>query len=318
MLRVDVTGLPDDPYRHPSGRQLEIRRGDQRATVVQVGGGLREYEVAGFPVLDGFGPGELAQGGRGQVLMPWPNRLAGGRYEHEGETLQAPISEHATGSAIHGLVRWRGWDVLETAAERVRVGHVLWPQPGYPFTLELEVAYELTDAGLVVTMAARNVGARPAPFGAGQHPYVRAELGLVDGTALRLPAGRWLEADERQIPTGRQVPVDGTPYDFRLPRPLGSTTMDVALTGLARDEDGLARVELRAPGGERRVTVWLDRGFEYLMAFTGDTLEPGRRRRGLAVEPMTCAPDAFHNRLGLQVLEPGQRTSATWGITVAG
>jgi aldose 1-epimerase len=140
----------------------------------------------------------------------------------------------------------------------------------------------------------------------------------VDGTALRLPASRWLEADERQIPTGRQVPVDGTPYDFRLPRPLGSTTMDVALTGLARDEDGLARVELRAPGGERRVTVWLDHGFEYLMAFTGDTLQPGRRRRGLAVEPMTCAPDAFHNRLGLKVLEPGQRTSATWGITVAG
>ncbi len=318
MLRGAVTRVTDESFRHSSGRQYEIRHGTQRAIVVQVGGGLREYEVAGFPVLDGYGPDELAHGGRGQVLMPWPNRLADGRYEHEGETLQLPISEPDKRNAIHGLVRWRAWDVVELTPASVRAGHVLWPQPGYPFTLELEVTYELSDAGLRVTMAARNVGVRPAPYGAGQHPYVRAELGAVDGTVLRLPAERWLEADERQLPTGRLADVAGTPYDFREPRPVGATRLDVALTALARDPDGLARAELRAGDGSRRVTVWLDGGFDHLMAFTGDTLGEGQRRRSLAVEPMTCAPDAFHNRLGLQVLEPGQRTSASWGIAVRG
>jgi aldose 1-epimerase len=305
-----------DAFRRPSGRQHEIQHGEQRATVVQVGGGLRAYEVAGFPVLHGYGSGEMAHAGRGQVLAPWPNRLAGGRYHLGGETLQLPISEPDRGNAIHGLVRWRAWDVVESSPERLRMGHVLWPRAGYPFTLALEVEYALSDAGLQVTMSAENVGARAAPYGVGQHPYVRAELGPVDASALRLPAERRLETDERQVPTGRLVDLAGTPYDFREARPLGATRLDTAFTGLLRHPDGLARVDLWGPGRERRVTVWMDRGFDYVMVFTGDTLGPDERRQSVAVEPMTCAPDAFNNGLGLLLLGPGQRASATWGIAV--
>src|SRR5262245_38745648 len=104
----------------PTGAQHVIGHGDQLATVVQVGGGLRAYEVAGFPVLDGYPEDEMARHGRGQVLLPWPNRLADGRYEFGGETLQLPISEPARRNAIHGLVRWSEWDVVEMAASRVR------------------------------------------------------------------------------------------------------------------------------------------------------------------------------------------------------
>src|SRR2546430_2559661 len=153
--------------------------------VVQVGGGLREYDVAGFPVLDGYAEEEMASHGRGQVLVPWPNRLADGRYDFGGETLQLPLGEPARRNAIHGLVRWSEWRLLEHAGSRVRMGHVLWPLTGYPFTLALELEYDLSDAGLRVTMRAENVGRRPAPYGAGMHPYVRAELGPIDGTTLR-------------------------------------------------------------------------------------------------------------------------------------
>jgi aldose 1-epimerase len=285
-----------EPPTHPSGHQHVIRHGDQRAVVVQVGGGLREYEVDGFSVVDGYGVDEMAAHGRGQVLVPWPNRLADGRYELGDQTYQLPISEPPSLNAIHGLVRWSGWDVLDATASSVRMGHVLWPQTGYPFTLELEVEYELSDAGLRVTMDARNVGIRPAPYGAGMHPYVRA--------------------DQRHIPTGRVVSVAGTPFDFRAPRQLGTTTMDTALTDLVRGADGLARVELSGRDGGRRVAVWMDGHFHYIMVFTGDPLGDGERRRSLGVEPMTCAPDAFHNRFGLLVLEPGQRVSGTWGISV--
>lgn len=304
-----------DPPRHPTGAQHAICHGDQRATVVQVGGGLREYDVAGFPVLDGFGVDEMAGPSRGHVLEPWPNRLADGRYEFGGQTLALPLSEPHRRNAIHGLVRWSGWDLLESTDSHVRVGHVLWPQPGYPFTLVLEQEYELSDAGLRVTMTAQNAGGRPAPYGAGMHPYVRADLDGIDGSTLRLEAERWLEVDDRNVPVGRLVPVEGTPYDFRRPRALGTTAMDTAFTDLARDGAGRAGAELRSPGG-RAVTVWMDANFPFLMVFTGDSLPAGERRRSIGLEPMTCAPDAFHNGLGLLVLEPGQRFSGSWGVTV--
>jgi len=309
--------VPREPSWRPSGRQHTICHGGQRAVVVQVGGGLRAYEVDGFPVLDGYGEEEMASAGRGQVLAPWPNRLADGRYELDGQTWQLPLSEPEQRNAIHGLVRWSSWDLLDATASRIRVGHVLWPQAGYPFTLALEVDYELSAAGLRVTMRARNAGSRAAPFGAGMHPYVRADLGGIDGSALRLPAERWLETSGRRIPTGRALGVAGTDYDFREPRRLGATAMDVALTGLVRDADGLARTELRSADGGRLVTVWVDRHFEYLMLFTGDTLAEGERRRSLGVEPMTCAPDAFRNGLGLILLQPGQAVSGSWGVSVS-
>src|SRR5262249_295714 len=115
---------------HPSGTQHVIRHGRQRAVVGEGGGGLREYGVDGFPVLDGFGPDEMATAGRGQVLAPWPNRLADGRYHVDGQVHQVPLSEPAEHNAIHGLVRWSGWDLIEAGESAVRMGHVLWPQTG--------------------------------------------------------------------------------------------------------------------------------------------------------------------------------------------
>ena len=306
-----------DAIRHPTGAQHRISHGPQRATVVQVGGGLREYEVSGFPVIDGYPADQMARVGRGQVLVPWPNRVADGRYEFGGETLQLPLGEPNHRNAIHGLVRWSSWDLLEIAPSRVRLGHVLWPQAGYPFTLALELEYELSDAGLRVTMEAENAGGAPAPYGAGMHPYVRAELGGIDGSMLCVPAERWLEADERKIPTGRLRSVADTSYDFREPRRLEGIAMDTAFTDLARDASGTARTELCSGDGSRRVTLWMDGHFDYLMLFTGDGLSEPERRRSIGVEPMTCAPDAFHNGLGLRVLEPGERVTASWGIAVS-
>jgi len=302
--------------RRPSGRQYRIEHGAQRATVVEVGGGLREYSVDDFPVVDGYREDDMAVGGRGQLLIPWPNRLADGRYQFNERTHQVALSEVVQHNAIHGLVRWGAWDVIDASPQSVRLGHVLWPQPGYPFTLALEVVYDLSDLGLRVTVAAENAGQHRAPYGAGQHPYVRAELAKVDASVLRLPADMRLETDERQIPTGRLLTVQGTEYDFRSPRSIGSTRLDTGFTGLQRDADGLAWIDLISSDGSRRVAMWLDDGFDYVMAFTGDTLEPAVQRQSLALEPMTCAPDAFRNRLGLQVLEPGQQVSASWGLVV--
>ena len=49
------------------------------------------------------------------------------------------------------------------------------------------------------------------------------------------------------------------------------------------------------------------------MVFTGDPL-PDVARRSLAVEPMTCPPNAFRTGDSVSRLEPGESTASTWGI----
>lgn len=296
----------------PSGAQVEIRHGAWAATVVEVGGGLRELLHDGRPILDGYAVDEIAGGGRGQPLMPWPNRLAGGSYEFGGHRPRAPLSEPNRGNAIHGLVRWSNWTEAERSIGACAMALRLHPQPAYPFTLDLRLSYALADDGLTVTLTATNVGDGPAPFGAGFHPYLTVGTATVDEATLGLPAATWLPADERAIPTGERLPVSGE-TDFRAKRPIGGAVLDHCFADLAREPDGRARVVLEGPGG--RVTLWMDESFGYVMVFTGDTLSPDRRRRGLAVEPMTCAPDAFNSGDGLRVLAPGQELVGRWGIT---
>jgi galactose mutarotase-like enzyme len=298
----------------PSGRQVELTSGAQHAVVTEVGAGLRTYTMDGIDVLDGYTEGEMCSGGRGQLLIPWPNRIRDGHYHFGGAGHQTPLSEPERGNAIHGLLRWANWELDQRSSDSVVASHVLHPQVGYPFTLGLDVTYTLSDTGLDVGVAATNLGSEPLPYGLGQHPYFTVRTDLVDAAVLRVPATSVLEADERGIPTGRSQGVAGTERDYRQARPIGTAVVDSCYADLERDADGVGRVVLEHPDGSPRIVVWMDAAFRFVMVFTGDTLEPARRRRGVAIEPMTCAPDAFRSGLGLQVLEPGDRSTAAWGV----
>jgi aldose 1-epimerase len=295
----------------PTGGQYRIVSGDQEAVVVEVGASLRTFTVAGEPVVEGYQSDEIPAAGRGQLLVPWPNRIRDGRYSFAGADLQLPLTEPARHNASHGLVRWANWSRAVHEADRVVMELVLHPQPGYPFTLALSVEYRLGPGGLSVALTATNAGDRPCPYGAGAHPYLTAGTSLVDTALLQIPAETRLEADDQAIPVGSS-PVEGTPYDFRVARPVGDVALDTAYTDLTGNEAVLA-----APDDGRRVTLWWDAGVRWLMVFTGDGLEPARRRRGLAVEPMTCPPNAFVTGEGLRVLEPEETWTVTWGMAAA-
>lgn len=270
---------------HPSGAQYEIEFGEQWACAVEVGGGLRAYSVQGRPVLEGYAADELCHSARGQVLAPWPNRIAGGAYSFDGEHQQLPITEPATGNAIHGLVRWDNWELADRGDDRVALEYVLHPQPGYPFAVHLRVEYRLDARGLTVTTDATNVGDRACPFGLGHHPYL-AGAPTVNELVLHVPAR--------------------TPADFAEPHAIGDTVLDTAFHDLVRDDDGLVRI------GVGDTTLWADEAYGYIQVFTGDL--PDVARRGLAVEPMTCPPQALRTGEGLIRLEPGERFEARWGI----
>jgi aldose 1-epimerase len=304
----------------PSGRQIRLTHAEQEAWVVQVGAGLRAYTVGGAAVIDGYPEAEMASGGRGQVLMPWPNRLGDGRFAWRGQDLQMALTEPEERNAIHGLVRWAPWTVVDEGVSAVRFEYRLYPEPGWPWILDLSMSYSLSDAGLEVRGSATNVagGGGDCPFGAGWHPYLSAFGGLVDDLVLTVPARTTYEADERGLPV-RRVPVEGRQVDFRAGRRIGALQLDTAYTDLDRDGAGRAVIELARADGSGRVTrLWMDAACTHLMVFSGDTLaEPDRRRRGLAVEPMTCAPNMLQSGDGRRVLAAGETLQVAWGVVGA-
>jgi aldose 1-epimerase len=297
----------------PSGQQYEITSGDQRAVVVEVGGGIREYHDGTRPVLDPYPIDAMADGAHGAPLIPWPNRLGDGRYRFDGQDLRTALTEPEKGNAIHGLLMWQPWTATDRHADEITMRTRIHPRIGYPFCLDVAVRYALSSDGLTVTTTATNIGDTPAPYGCGQHPYLSPGDGLVDDAVLEFDAATRIVTDpDRQLPAGT-APVPGSEFDFRQPRRLGALPVDHAFTDLRRDQDGRAWVRLRGNDGATS-ELWVDETYPLIELFTGDALAPDRRRRGLGTEPMTCPPDAF--RTGddrVSRLDPGDTATTRWG-----
>jgi aldose 1-epimerase len=309
----------------PSGEQYEISCGGYRAVVTECGAGLRLLEHEGRSLVDGYDEDEMATGGRGQLLMPWPNRIRDGQYAVGDRQLQLPLSEPGRHNASHGLVRWVAWTVEEHGGRSVALRYRLMAQSGYPWTLDLHVVYDVSADGLTVTQSATNAAADPdgdpgagpeagpAPYAQGAHPYLAVGPGPCDGWELTLPAAtRSLSDPERKLPVGRE-PVDGTDFDFRVSRPVRRSVIDHAFTDLARDSAGRATVELRDPASGHSVALWVDSAHPWVMVFTADD-GTAAARRAVAVEPMTAQADAFRSGEDLLMLAPGETFSASWGI----
>jgi aldose 1-epimerase len=110
--------------------------------------------------------------------------------------------------------------------------------------------------------------------------------------------------------------VDGTPFDFRTPHTLGAVQIDHAFTGIGRDEAGRATVRVTDPAhGTGTSMVW-DESCPWVQIHTADLpKKPESTRLGLAVEPMTCPPEAFNSGEDLVVLEPGETHRTGWTIS---
>jgi aldose 1-epimerase len=299
----------------PSGEQHELRLGEQYAVVVEVGGGIRAYRVGDREVLDGYGEDQASDGARGQTLIPWPNRVQDGRWTWRGESMQLTLTEPEQHNAIHGLLRWAPWSLLERDDASAVLTCTSHPQPGYPWRLDAHNAWSLTESGITVQTTIVNRSDTAAPVAAGFHPYMHPGTSLIDDTVLTLPADTRILTGAQQIPVGRE-PVDGTPYDFRAPRRLGDLAIDHAFTDLHRGPDGRARVTLGSPRDGWDTVFWVDEAYPYIEAFTGDALpDPARRRQGVAFEPMSVAPNAMAADIeSMAVLEPGGSWVGNWGI----
>jgi aldose 1-epimerase len=300
----------------PSGDQFEVAAGGYRAVVTESGATLRVLEYDGRALVDGFPEDQMSRAARGQLLVPWPNRIGDGAYSFDGHDLQLGLTEPERHNATHGLARWAAWTPEEHTSTSVSLSYRLMAQTGYPWTLDLHVLYDLSADGLTVTQTATNLGDRPAPYASGAHPYLSAGPGPVDTWELTLPASLRLLSDERQLPIGEK-PVAGTPYDFRMARPVRDLVLDHAFGELARDADDVAVAQVHNPATGHGVALWVDRHHPWLMVYSADD-GSARARCAVAVEPMTAPPDAFRSGRDLLTLapagKPGDEVSVSWGI----
>lgn len=290
----------------PTGEQVEINGDGHRAVVTTVGAGLRVFERDGTPYLETFAADEKPPLGSGCVLVPWPNRVAGASWQGH----QLEVTEPARGNAIHGLVRHAQWSVTDRGESHVELETTVADAPGWPFRFRTTIRYSLDAGGLTVRHGVHNLGDAAMPFGVGVHPYPRPGAADVDDCVLSLAASTRLPLDaESMIPDGDPVPL--TDKDVALK----TAELDTPFGGCEPGADGVIRHTLRGPDGG--VQVWADPDFGWVQVFTTPEF-PGRTGRAVAIEPMTCPPDALNSGVDLITLEPGAQWHGRWGLTPLG
>lgn len=296
-----------------SGTQHVLRSGDYTAVIASVGASLRCLRIGDRDLVASFDMDEVRPAFRGATLAPWPNRVVDATYDFEGTTHLLAISEPARGHALHGLAAWLDFDAVDKASDSVTLRATIQAQIGYPFRIRIDVTYALDIDGLHESVTATNVGTAPAPYGTGPHPYLVAGEGLVDDWTLELPVTDVLTVTpDRLSPVGVE-PIDAHPeFDFRVARPIADAKIDHAFTGLDFAGDR-ATVRLTTAAGTGVQMVW-GADCPWVQVHTADRPDPALNRVGLAVEPMTCPPDAFNSGVDLIVLQPEASHTASWTI----
>jgi aldose 1-epimerase len=300
----------------PTGDQysltLEAEGRTVRAVVTELAAGIRSLSVGGVDLVEPFAESSLPPGAAGIVLVPWPNRVAGGRWMLDGAVQQLDITEPKYGNASHGLLRNTGYRVLEQDAARIVQGATVFPQHGYPFRLDTTVEHALTAEGMTVTHTVHNVSDEVAPVAVGAHPYLRLGDVPSEDLTLTVQAGVRYPTDENQIPVGEE-PVAGTEFDLSVGRRVGDLDLDQGYGDVAV-RDGRSRHRLEAPDG-RAVELWGDEHFRYVQVFTPPAFESiDGPRRAVALEPMTAPANALNSGEGLHWLRPDERWELQWGI----
>lgn len=332
-----------------NGELIDLVAGPYEARIATSGATLVHLRHDGRDLVLPFDAERSLPGAwQGKTLVPWPNRIKDSAYTYAGTTIPVPCNEPATGSALHGLVGWSDFQVarlLDEAGQEIDspddadtadhagsattsatrpagvVLSLLMPASyAYPWTLDVEVTYALdARGGLTYTVTTTNLGGAtapadnvvgapvvdgalaPAPYGVSCHPYLTRSVPL-DECVLTVPAATVLDVDPRTMaPTGRHD-VTGTELDWRGGRLVGATSTDHAYTDLP---DGTWQVRLRGGEGARSVVMTAD--VPWVQVFSGEHLG----RRGAAVEPMTCPPNAFTSGEDLIRLEVGQSHTFT-------
>lgn len=232
-------------------------------------------------------------------LSPFVCRIHQGKYRFEGHEFEFG-KKFVDGSAIHGLLYNRPFNVLSTFADDDKASVSLrysykGEDPGYPFQYVCEVRYTLHPHNrLLVETTVLNLDEFEIPIADGWHPYFT--LGdTVDDYELQFSSDSMLEFNDHLIPTGKYTPEPG----FSKPSILGNRKLDNCF--LLQLREGYPCCILRNPKNGLSLSFTTDTGYSYLQIYTPD------HRKSIAIENLSGAPDCFNNGMGLMLL-PARRS----------
>jgi aldose 1-epimerase len=289
--------------------------GNRFSILPDFGAVVSELVFRGTPVLDGYAtPDHLedAKWKKSGILFPFPNRLKDGKYEWQGKTYQFPINDPDTHSALHGLSREQAMTVEAICTEEHLASVTCrylekGTSAAYPFPFTLSVTYQIEEpANFTLEMRFRNDGDTPIPVGFGWHPYFQLSE-KTDDLQLQLPLCKWVEFDERKLPTGKREPY----LEFSNLTPIGDSSLDncFAVNTDTKDQPNKIFVTLQGECGTLR--YWQETGpgkFNFLQIFIPE------HRTSIGIEPMTCVTDGFNSGEGLIVSAPQQVAHARAGV----
>jgi len=323
-LNGDMLSMTDTLLPPGADEDIHLTHGDLHLTVSAYGASLRGLTrgegTTAKPIVTSYEGAKNKIGGQGDVLIPYPGRVNHGAYTFDGHNYQLPLNDKEGPNSIHGFLRTVIWDVAELTADTVTFETHLnasdYTSKGYPFSLQVKISYGVGPDGLTCSYIMKNVGDNAAPVAAGFHPYFTVGSETIDNDILHVPFEGKLEFNDDLIPTGVVQPVSGTDFDFLEPRTIGKVEINTCYVQPLRDADGRLRVSLQSAESGDAIVVWMDESFDYVVLYSGDVLPAGHERRALAIEPMTCASDAFNrHEWGLVSLAPGEETRGNWGVT---
>lgn len=250
----------------------------------------------------------------GAKLFPFPNRINNGKYTWADKKYQLPINFPSQNHAIHGLVQEKQFRIVDkkTAKDEATVWVELNSDgniPGYPFKYKLNIIFSLSRFdGIICQTIAKNTDKVNIPIGDGWHPYFQTGT-KINNLYLKLPADKVVKQNKKMIPTGKTVSFD----KFTRLAKIGNHTFDTCYK-IKQSDKNRVNIELYDPKQNLKLIVWQETGknkYNYFQVYTPPL------RNCIALEPMTCTPDAFNNKRGLVILKPKEKYSASFGVKIS-
>lgn len=290
---------------------IQLQFGDYLAVIRKHGGGLNSLRFKGRDLVEPFELGSPNRY-RGDVLAPWPNRIRDGKYLVDNKTYTVPINEIIRQTSLHGLVNNLDWNVKDESDKHVELEVELSESIAYPSSLLFTVRYELSDNGLGIEIRATNSGTSRAPYGVSIHPYLIADVSeKVDQWTLTMNSSEVLAVDEIRLLPTRLCDASELDFDFQTGSIIGNRFIDHAFKV---DKAKPRSISLVSQGG-LGVKMAFGESSNWIQIHTADREGGSDARRCLAVEPMSCPPDAFNSNIDLVWLNPEESTKSDWRIS---
>lgn len=258
----------------------------------------------------------------GAIVGRYANRIAGGRFAIDGERFQVEANDrgHHLHGGSNGLYN-RVWSIAETGADFVTLAiHDPSGAMGFPGALDISCTYWVRASGTLSVELSATCD-RPTLCNLAQHAFFNLDdggRGTILDHRMTIAAEAYLPIDDDCIPTGEVVPVQGTPFDFVMPRTIRQTRDDAALydhnfcLAAAR---GPLRQAAWVQGGRSGVEmeVWTtEPGLQFFAGQIPDRSVPGldgieyRSRAGFCVEPQIWPDSPNRPYFPQAVLRPGE------------